>query len=881
YPTIPGNLQLTDPETALEKIAENDINNLFQMSVEIFDYLDALINLEEAIFGSFDLSKNISTTASGQCRLAPLIPVVVDSGQLYDFSVRLLYKLHACLPQDTLSGHRQRFLKQFEALKAFYTKTSTLIYFKHYIQVPSLPKSPPNFFVKANSEATYITQAVMLDLLEGDSGRDSPQASREPSLFEEPIIYPPAAPQPVQAQRENDIFGSPNLLVDLTSPKSNGQVQRSPATPPPLPVRHVPDERDRLIEQLRLEIENLKFELERTKMEDQRIIEMLKRRLMEMEMEMNEHQTVIETQCQENEDLRAEVTQLAMAGSAIASSQERVQELEAKARSNEDKFQKMKEVYQSIRDEHVNLLRKHADVTKQLGKVQKTTEEQEMARLNAERFVERLQQSVEEKNAKGDDQERGRLSEESPSLDAINSAQSSLRRTMEDMDDPSYATATCTAEYLLSRSAGVDDALRHLEESIRRYEQNDMEVGNFCKHRDLLQHPRIVSYEGEGHFKHGACRQRREKVSVEIYSYLIIFFHLNNVGLSNACHDACHRAIDLVITLQESTGTGRFVNQRNQVDQHLKEISRVAELLHSGEGDISEELGDLVDKEMQSTTDAILQAEKRIEDMLRKSQEADSGVKLEVNGRILDSCTELMKYIKALIENSKNLQREIVSTGKGSATSKDFYKRHHRWTEGLISAAKLVGVGATHLVDASDKVVQGKEKFEALIVCSSEIAACTAQLVAASRVKSDKGSANLKELQVASKGVASATAKVVASAKTGAEMIDEKESMDFTNLSLTQTKRLEMESKIRVLELENNLEKERKKLDELRKVHYQLAGSSEGWDEGNTLACGIAANCSYPFLHKFVSGRGGGRREVLGRGRYIKCEEFHPMKCLC
>ncbi|XP_071848191.1 huntingtin-interacting protein 1-like isoform X2 [Apostichopus japonicus] len=828
YPTIPGNLQLTDPETALEKIAENDINNLFQMSVEIFDYLDALINLEEAIFGSFDLSKNISTTASGQCRLAPLIPVVVDSGQLYDFSVRLLYKLHACLPQDTLSGHRQRFLKQFEALKAFYTKTSTLIYFKHYIQVPSLPKSPPNFFVKANSEATYITQAVMLDLLEGDSGRDSPQASREPSLFEEPIIYPPAAPQPVQAQRENDIFGSPNLLVDLTSPKSNGQVQRSPATPPPLPVRHVPDERDRLIEQLRLEIESLKFELERTKMEDQRIIEMLKRRLMEMEMEMNEHQTVIETQCQENEDLRAEVTQLAMAGSAIASSQERVQELEAKARSNEDKFQKMKEVYQSIRDEHVNLLRKHADVTKQLGKVQKTTEEQEMARLNAERFVERLQQSVEEKNAKEETIKNEAVSQRKALLvDAINSAQSSLRRTMEDMDDPSYATATCTAEYLLSRSAGVDDALRHLEESIRRYEQNDMEVGNFIASIGTFSNI-LGSYLMKG-------KATSNMAPVD-----------KGESLSNACHDACHRAIDLVITLQESTGTGRFVNQRNQVNQHLKEISRVAELLHSGEGDISEELGDLVDKEMQSTTDAILQAEKRIEDMLRKSQEADSGVKLEVNGRILDSCTELMKYIKALIENSKNLQREIVSTGKGSATSKDFYKRHHRWTEGLISAAKLVGVGATHLVDASDKVVQGKEKFEALIVCSSEIAACTAQLVAASRVKSDKGSANLKELQVASKGVASATAKVVASAKTGAEMIDEKESMDFTNLSLTQTKRLEMESKIRVLELENNLEKERKKLDELRKVHYQLAGSSEGWDEDEEDQYGAIGGRSAP-----------------------------------
>lgn len=96
------------------------------------------------------------------------------------------------------------------------------------------------------------------------------------------------------------------------------------------------------------------------------------------------------------------------------------------------------------------------------------------------------------------------------------------------------------------------------------------------------------------------------------------------------------------------------------------------------------------------------------------------------------------------------------------------------WLRGSTPLINIITAALVFLRDASDKVVQGKEKFEALIVCSSEIAACTAQLVAASRVKSDKGSANLKELQVASKGVASATAKVVASAKTGAEMIDEK-----------------------------------------------------------------------------------------------------------
>lgn len=36
---------------------------------------------------------------------------------------------------------------------------------------------------------------------------------------------------------------------------------------------------------------------------------------------------------------------------------------------------------------------------------------------------------------------------------------------------------------------------------------------------------------------------------------------------------------------------------------------------------------------------------------------------------------------------------------------------------------------------------------------------------------------------------------------------------------------------MRVLELENQLQKERQKLGELRKKHYELAGVAEGWEE--------------------------------------------------
>lgn len=40
---------------------------------------------------------------------------------------------------------------------------------------------------------------------------------------------------------------------------------------------------------------------------------------------------------------------------------------------------------------------------------------------------------------------------------------------------------------------------------------------------------------------------------------------------------------------------------------------------------------------------------------------------------------------------------------------------------------------------------------------------------------------------------------------------------------------------VRVLELENELQKERQKLGELRKKHYELAGVAEGWEEGGPL----------------------------------------------
>jgi huntingtin interacting protein 1 len=84
--------------------------------------------------------------------------------------------------------------------------------------------------------------------------------------------------------------------------------------------------------------------------------------------------------------------------------------------------------------------------------------------------------------------------------------------------------------------------------------------------------------------------------------------------------------------------------------------------------------------------------------MLTKSKAADSGIKLEVNSKILDACTSLMAAIRELVIKSRTLQLEIVGQGKGSATATEFYKRNNQWTEGLISASKAVAIGAHFLV---------------------------------------------------------------------------------------------------------------------------------------------------------------------------------------
>lgn len=95
---------------------------------------------------------------------------------------------------------------------------------------------------------------------------------------------------------------------------------------------------------------------------------------------------------------------------------------------------------------------------------------------------------------------------------------------------------------------------------------------------------------------------------------------------------------------------------------------------------------------------AIQHAVDRIKEIQLKAKQNNSGTRLAVNEKILEQCNGLMAAVYLLVERSRDLQKEIVDAGRGTAPPNEFYKRNHQWTKGLLSAAQAVGVAALELM---------------------------------------------------------------------------------------------------------------------------------------------------------------------------------------
>ncbi|OWB59282.1 hypothetical protein B5S29_g137 [[Candida] boidinii] len=287
--------------------------------------------------------------------------------------------------------------------------------------------------------------------------------------------------------------------------------------------------------------------------------------------------------------------------------------------------------------------------------------------------------------------------------------------------------------------------------------------------------------------------------------------------------------------LSDDDKTDKVINGNLDVQEVLQTLLKFVETVapksvinldkHSGD------LSDLVDHEMSSASKAIEAASAHLNNLLSKPVDPTlSAIDMEINKAILSAAIAVTNAIGLLIKAATESQQEIVNNGKGANSRTSFYKKHNKWTEGLISAAKSVAYSTSTLIKTADGVLSNTNIPEELIVASNEVAASTAQLVAASRVKATYMSKSQDKLEVASKTVTSACRSLVNQVQ---DILDKRHNqsngkdIDYSKLSLHENKTAEMEQQVEILKLENSLNAARKRLGEIRKFSYKDDPSSD------------------------------------------------------
>uniref|UniRef100_A0A8C3PEV4 Huntingtin interacting protein 1 related n=1 Tax=Chrysemys picta bellii TaxID=8478 RepID=A0A8C3PEV4_CHRPI len=800
HPDFPPGLEVTDE--VLEKAAGTDVNNIFQLTVEMFDYMDCELKLTESVLRQLNTAMAVSQMSSVQCRLAPLIQVIQDCSHLYHYTVQLMFKLHACLPADTLQGHRDRFHEQFRSLKNFFKRASDMLYFKRLIQIPRLPESPPNF-LRASALAEHVKPVVVIP-------EEAPEDEEPENLIE--ISTAP----PVEQQNVSDIF-------EQTFGPPNG----------------VRDDRDLQIENLKKEVDLLRAELEKIKLEAQRYITQLKAQINSLEAELEEQRKQ-----------KQKVERLQRAQLESSRTQGLYVEAEKKASATETRYAKLKEKHSELINTHAELLRKNADTAKQLTVTQQSQEE--VARVK-EQLAFQMEQVKRESEMKLEDQtlqmeqlkreleaKKEELTQIQSSLSHSKQAGSELHSQVEALHAEKDSLRKSVSEKeceLLSVKGLIQEKELLLNQEAERSAKEIRELqGKLMEKKNQEQSLQQKLLDDQFGMLQGTVKEA-ENIIQDAIAKLDDPLHIRCTSSPDYLISRAQAALESVNSLEN--GHAQYLTNMTDATGLVAALAQFAHLTadtivngsatsHMAPTDHADKLtetcrdcghrsleylNELKDKQLlrqanpedvRRTLQGILQLgqELRPKSLDIKQEELDvPSIKLAkyfllVSNRILNSCTDLMKAIRLLVMTSTNLQKEIVESGRGAATTQEFYAKNSRWTEGLISASKAVGWGATQLVESADRVVLHTGKYEELIVCSHEIAASTAQLVAASKVKADKSSRNLGKLQECSRNVNEMAANVVASTKSGQEQIEDKDTMDFSGMSLIKLKKEEMETQV-------------------------------------------------------------------------------------
>uniref|UniRef100_A0A671NTF2 Talin-1-like n=1 Tax=Sinocyclocheilus anshuiensis TaxID=1608454 RepID=A0A671NTF2_9TELE len=147
-----------------------------------------------------------------------------------------------------------------------------------------------------------------------------------------------------------------------------------------------------------------------------------------------------------------------------------------------------------------------------------------------------------------------------------------------------------------------------------------------------------------------------------------------------------------------------------------------------------------------------------------------------------------------------------------------------QWSQGLISAARMVAAATNNLCEAANSAVQGHASEEKLISSAKQVAASTAQLLVACKVKADQDSQTMKRLQAAGNAVKRASDNLVKAAQKAAFEAQDDQAVMVKSKMVGGIAQI-IAAQEEMLRKERELEDARKKLAMIRQQQYKFLPS--------------------------------------------------------
>ncbi|XP_061190931.1 talin-1-like isoform X1 [Saccostrea echinata] len=268
-----------------------------------------------------------------------------------------------------------------------------------------------------------------------------------------------------------------------------------------------------------------------------------------------------------------------------------------------------------------------------------------------------------------------------------------------------------------------------------------------------------------------------------------------------------------------------------QVATSVQEVVHCAELIKGTDWVDPEDPTVIAESELLTAAKSIEAAAQKLSQLKPRKKAKEADMSLNFEEQILEAAKSIASATAALVKSASAAQRELVAQGK-VRTRREIGATYHKsqildddgqWSEGLISAAKLVAAATHSLCESANAMVQGHATEERLIASAKEVAGSTAHLLVACRVKADPNSVAMKRLQAAGNAVKRAT-EVLVKAAQQAKQRDEDEEID---VAVDSRKvggiKQELQFQEEMLRKEREWIEAREKLAKFRKQRYKDA----------------------------------------------------------